>query len=194
MRSASVRAAVAAAIVVSVPLAFVAFGDEQAFAPDSKAAQPVAAANSAAVLRRPSAPPTSFTVLPRSKHVVHLYTSADLDQLRQTNPSHYSRVQKILATASESLCKPGALQLQHAQGVNAENAKCAAGLELTSNPPKRQLSFQLDDTTYVAIVTLKNAEAHLLPAQNSPQTGASMRDSTLADTPSALVYAAPPSP
>ncbi len=146
MRSASVRAAVAAAVVVSVPLAFVALGDE-ASPPDSKAVAPADA---------PSSP---------TQHTVHLYTSADLDQLRQTNPRHYSRVQKILATASDSLCKPGALQLQHAEGLKTQDAKCAAGLIMTSNPPKRQLSFRVDDTTYVAVVTLKNADARLLPAR-----------------------------
>lgn len=191
MRSASRKAivlAVMAGVVVSGPLAFVAFGDEQPPPAGDKAAAP-ATAPPALV-----APGASFTVLPdATKHVVHLYTSADLDQLRQTNPRHYSRVQKILANASESLCKPGGLRLQHAEGLNAEDAKCAAGLEMTSNPPKRQLSFRLDDTTYIAVVTLKNAEAHLLPAQSSPQTGASMRDSTLVDTPSALVNAVPPS-
>jgi hypothetical protein len=168
-----VRTAVAAAIVVSVPLAFVASGDEQTPPQDSK---PDAAA-------APSAP---------ASHRIYLYSSADLEQLRQTNPRHYSRVQKILANASESLCKPGALRSQPAEALNAQDAQCAAGLEMTSNPPKRRLSFRLDDTTYVAVVTLKNAEAHLLPAQSSPQTGASLRDSTLVDTPSALVNAAAP--
>jgi hypothetical protein len=174
MQSASVRAAVAAAVVVSVPVAFVAWGDE-ASTPDSK---PAAQADS-----HPS--PT--------QHTVRLYTSADLDQLRQTNPSHYSRVQKILANASDSLCKPGALQLQHAEGSKGVEAQCAAGLVMTSNPPKRQLSFRVDDTTYIAVVTLRNADAHLLPAQSSPQTGASMRDSILVDTPSVLVNPVLPS-
>ncbi|HEY4214742.1 MAG TPA: hypothetical protein VGM84_24910 [Steroidobacteraceae bacterium] len=186
MRSASVRAAVAAAVVVSVPLAFAAFGDEPASAPDHPAA-----VQAPAVVTPTPAP--AIIVLPSAAHTVYLYTSADLDQLRQTNPRHYSRVQKILANASESLCRPGALRLQHAEGLNAEDAKCAAGLEMTSNPPKRQLSFRLDDTTYIAVVTLNNAGAQLLPAQSGPQTGASMRDSTLADTPSALIYAVPPS-
>jgi hypothetical protein len=58
---------------------------------------------------------------------VQLNSTADLDGLRKTNPDHYARAMRLM-TAANTLCKPG--------------------------EPKRALSFTLDNTRYVAIVTI----------------------------------------
>ena len=49
-------------------------------------------------------------------------------------------------------------------------ASACASLLRTSNPPKRVLSFMLDTTRYVAIVTLTDDRPELVPAdqRNSP--------------------------
>lgn len=93
---------------------------------------------------------------------VHLDSPADLAQLRERNPEHYARAVRLLAAANR-LCKPGQPKLQNADG---RDISCAL-LLLTSNPPKRALSFTLDTTRYVAIVTLTSDRPELLPAAQS---------------------------
>jgi len=80
---------------------------------------------------------------------VHLDSAADLAQLRKANPDHYARAVRLLSSAN-SLCKPGAPKLQTTDG---RDISCEL-LLFTSNPPKRTLSFKLDNTRYVAIVTI----------------------------------------
>jgi len=80
---------------------------------------------------------------------VPLNSSADLARLREINPDHYARALRLM-NAANTLCKPGAPKLQNTDG---RDISCAM-LLLTSNPPKRALSFTLDHTRYVAIVTI----------------------------------------
>jgi hypothetical protein len=80
---------------------------------------------------------------------VQLNSAADLDRLRESNPDHYARAMRLM-TAANKLCKPGEPKLQNTDG---KDIACGMRL-LTSNPPKRALSFTLDDTHYVAIVTI----------------------------------------
>ena len=80
---------------------------------------------------------------------VHLNGAADLAQLRPTNPDHYARAVRLI-NAANRLCDPSAPQLQN----TADHDISCAMLLLTSNPPKRALSFTLDHTRYVAIVTV----------------------------------------
>lgn len=80
-----------------------------------------------------------------------LDTPADLANLRATNPSHYGRAQRIIA-AAKALCRPGQPTLQSTE-LDSRHMKCGH-LFLTSNPPKREISFTLDRTNYVALVTV----------------------------------------
>lgn len=43
-------------------------------------------------------------------------------------------------------------------------SKCEAGFLRTSNPPKRQLSFTLGDTRYIALVALTRDQPAFTPA------------------------------
>jgi hypothetical protein len=65
-----------------------------------------------------------------------------------------------MASATQ-LCQPGKPKLQNA---DARDISCAL-LLLTSNPPKRELSFVLDGTRYVALVTMTADQAKPLPAK-----------------------------
>lgn len=95
--------------------------------------------------------------------VVHLYSAADLEQLRATNFNHYQRAAKIIADGN-TLCRPGAPTLQLAARYGADDMSCAANL-LTSYPPKKLLRFRLDSTRYVALVTITNDQPRLLKAR-----------------------------
>ena len=94
--------------------------------------------------------------------VVHLYSTADLEQLRATNFNHYQRAEKIIA-AGNKLCRPGAPALQLAARYGASDMSCAANL-LTSNPPKKLLDFRLDNTRYIALITITDDQPRLVKA------------------------------
>ena len=104
----------------------------------------------------PSKPP------PRT---VYLYDTADLDQLRETNFNHYLRARKILAAANE-ICRPGKETSFYARFDGAD-PRCLTMLWKTSNPPKKQIEFHLDDVHYVALVTVTDNPAKLLKAEDA---------------------------
>jgi hypothetical protein len=95
---------------------------------------------------------------------VRLDSAADLAQLRKTNPDHYARAVRLISSA-DRLCNPGAPKLQNTrlQSTDGRDISCEM-LLLTSNPPKRTLSFMLDSTRYVAIVTITRDRPHLTHA------------------------------
>ena len=93
---------------------------------------------------------------------VHLYTAEELANLRATNPDHYARAARLMASA-DRLCQPGKAKPQNTDG---RDISCGLRL-LTSNPPKRQLFFVLDRTRYVALVTLTEDRPKLLPADRA---------------------------
>jgi hypothetical protein len=102
------------------------------------------------------------------KKWVHLHGADDLEHLRATNFRHYLRAQKILAAANE-ICQPGAAQVFPA-GFAAENPKCQSAVWMTSFPPKKLLTFQLDDVGYFALVTVTVSGGRLIggPLQAQP--------------------------
>jgi hypothetical protein len=95
--------------------------------------------------------------------LVYLDGGAALAQLRATNPNHYARAQRILGAASE-LCRPRPEDVTFAR-FDARGVYCARMLLKTSNPPKRQLSFTLDDTRYIALVVVTDDPPRLVPAR-----------------------------
>lgn len=92
--------------------------------------------------------------------VVHLNGAADLEQLRHSHPGHYKQALKIIDSAKE-LCKPHAAAIEHA---DAKEVSCSQMLLRTSNPAKREIKFQLDDTTYIALVTMTDDPPKLVAA------------------------------
>jgi hypothetical protein len=97
-----------------------------------------------------------------SRQTVYLGGPSDLARLREVNPAHYARAQRVLAAANQ-LCRPGPGQLQEV--VGAQDSKCADSLLRTSNPPKWEITFRLDDTRYVALVVLTDDPPRLTPAR-----------------------------
>jgi len=91
---------------------------------------------------------------------VYLYGRADLDRLRTTNPGHFARAERIMAAANE-LCRPTQGEISYAK-FGAREISCAEMLVKTSNPPKRQISFTLDDTRYIALVVITDDPARLV--------------------------------
>ena len=92
---------------------------------------------------------------------VYLDGPSDLARLRELNPAHYGRAERILAAANH-LCRPHPGELQEA---GARDLACDGSLYRTSNPPKWQITFTLDDTRYVALVTVTDDPPRPVPAR-----------------------------
>jgi len=103
---------------------------------------------------------------PGSGGVVRLDGPAALAQLRAKNPTHYALATRIMAEANH-LCKPVTGQLQHTQ---PDDTSCTGVLLSTSNPPKRQITFRLDHTVYVAIVSVTDDPPKLAAASSRANT------------------------
>ena len=97
--------------------------------------------------------------------VVYLDGPASLAELRTANPLHYQRALKIIDAANE-LCRPQPGELEFAK-FDAKNISCARMLLRTSNPPKRQLSFQLDNTQYIALVAVTDDPPKFVAASSN---------------------------
>jgi len=102
--------------------------------------------------------PHTATALPDK--YVYLYGQSDLDRLRATNPGHYARAERIMAAANQ-LCRPKPGEVSYAR-FDARDISCSEMLVKTSNPPKRQISFTLDDTHYIALVVITDDPARLV--------------------------------
>lgn len=82
--------------------------------------------------------------------------SVVLEDLKKSNPDRYAQVQRVMASASE-MCKPNAARTWAL--VKARPAGCSSMVLKTSYPPKRQISFAVDDTLYIANVIVRDAPA-----------------------------------
>ncbi len=96
--------------------------------------------------------------------VVYLNGPQALAQLQERNPAHYARAARIIAAANV-LCRPG-LPESITSRFEASDLSCADANLKTSNPPKRQLSFVLDTTRYVALVAITDDPPKVEPLEN----------------------------
>jgi hypothetical protein len=111
-------------------------------------------------------PPRADNPVPPSPawQTVYLDGPAAVERLKTENPTHYAQVKAIVA-AADVLCANGPAVVRYAGG---HKARCEAMLLKTSNPPKRQISFDLDSTHYIALVVLTGDHPELTPALLHP--------------------------
>lgn len=94
------------------------------------------------------------------RRTANLNNPGALEALQQSDPTHYDKVRKIL---DGILQQPDAAVPRWIQtNFDARNVSYVPIL-MTSDPPKRRLSFALDDTRYEAVVTLTNVRAEIVP-------------------------------
>jgi hypothetical protein len=110
------------------------------------------AATLAAAVAQADDPAPAARVTPPT---VYLRGELDLEKLKEANPDHYARAQRIMADAEE-ICKPGPNELRY---VAAENVRCQGMVLKTSYPAKREIGFTLDSVRYVALVVVKDGDA-----------------------------------
>lgn len=101
---------------------------------------------------------------------IYLYGEADLAKLKASNPGHYARAEGVIAS-SEEICQPGKDEIQYVK-YDAKDVRCQHMIVKTSNPPKREIGFTLDDVRYVAIITLKDAQARFYHVPRDPADSA----------------------
>ena len=94
------------------------------------------------------------------ERTINLNRPGALEALQQSNPTHYEKIRKITEGV---LQKPDADVPRWIQTtVDARDVNYTPVL-LTSAPPKKRLSFVLDDTRYEAVVTLTTMGGGIVP-------------------------------
>jgi hypothetical protein len=93
--------------------------------------------------------------------IVDLDAPGVLDTLARTNPVHYDKVQRIVAGVKSKSDSEVNEWLR--VSFDAKDVRYAA-LLMVSYPPKRRLSFTLDDKSYKTVVTL-DVQPKVTPAR-----------------------------
>jgi hypothetical protein len=94
-------------------------------------------------------------------HQVDLDIPGALARVQRDHPAHFRAITEILREAPYR--RPQALSGWVRTAFNAKMA--SAMLIKTSYPPQARLEFVLDDTEYRALVTLRNVEPSVTPAE-----------------------------
>jgi hypothetical protein len=97
---------------------------------------------------------------PRLGPTIDLDAPGALETLRQSRPAHFEKVRKILDGVVQRADTEVPRWMQ--VSFNARDVDYRP-VVLTSHPPKRRLSFALDDTRYEAVVTLTNVRGDVVP-------------------------------
>lgn len=94
--------------------------------------------------------------------VIDLNKPGAMEQVRKDRPKHYEKIQSIM----EGVIKQPDEKVPEWLKVNyqANNATYAPIL-MISHPPKKRLSFQLDEIRYEAVVTLTNFKVEVVPTK-----------------------------
>ena len=96
------------------------------------------------------------------RRTVDLDAPGVMEAVRAANPNHFDKIVKIIegVTQQPDSAVPRWMRVNFdAQDVNYRP------IVMTSHPPKRRLSFALDDTRYEAVVVLTNASGAVIPAR-----------------------------
>jgi hypothetical protein len=86
-----------------------------------------------------------------------------LEQLQQSNPAHFEKIQQVLAGLREQPRRAEGDWLQ--VNFDARDVDLSRHLIRTSNPPKQLLRFTLDDVRYVMYVTRSDLSATVEPVK-----------------------------
>jgi len=98
----------------------------------------------------------------RSPATINLNEPGALEALQRDNPAHYQTVRQILANILQQPESQVPRWLRTT--FNAKDVRYLRVL-LTSDPPKRDLAFTLDDTRYQTRLTLTNEGVKIMPAK-----------------------------
>lgn len=97
------------------------------------------------------------------KRIVNLDPPGSLEALERDNPAHHAKVLDAIEAAQAATCD-APLQLYKALAGTDAAPGCRAHHLLTSMPPKRRVSVDIDDVTY----TVNAVQYRLAPARRFP--------------------------
>jgi hypothetical protein len=97
------------------------------------------------------------------EQLIDLNRPGALEQLKLDRPKHYAAIAEVIRIVERVPCENREVETLKAR-YDITQWACKFML-LTSDPPKRRLSFQLEETRYVALVTLKGTQGRVIPAQ-----------------------------
>lgn len=112
----------------------------------------------AAMLALVSTTPTGAEA-PTSPRTVVLDAPGALEALQRSNPAHFDKVRRIL---DGLLQRPDAEVPRWMEVSFGARDVSYVQVVLTSHPPKRRLSFALDQTRYEAMFTLTNVRGDII--------------------------------
>ena len=94
---------------------------------------------------------------------IDLNRPGTMEQLQVDHPARYIAIAEVLRVAERLPCEGHELDALKAL-YDVHEMTCYATL-MTSLPPKRHVSFQIEGTSYVANVTMKDTGGRVLPAR-----------------------------
>lgn len=93
---------------------------------------------------------------------IDLNAPGALEALERSNPAHHAIVEKIMEGILRQRDADVSRWIQMSFGGREVSY---APIVMTSDPPKRRLSFALDTTRYEVVVTLTNVRGVIAPAR-----------------------------
>ena len=94
--------------------------------------------------------------------LIDLIVPGNLEAVDRNHPDHFAKIQRILAEVPRQPPNEHAVATWMRTQFDARDIRYT-DLVMTSLPPKKRLAFSLDDTGYVAVVTLAGWKAEALP-------------------------------
>lgn len=94
---------------------------------------------------------------------VDLNQPGALEKLQTERPEHYRAISEVLRVVERVPCHNAEVRSLEAR-FDIRDMACNFVL-MTSDPPKRRLSFALEGTSYVAVVTLKDTGGKRVPVE-----------------------------
>lgn len=88
-----------------------------------------------------------------------------MEQLRSDRPMHYDAIFAVLRVVERVPCQDREIQTLSAR-FDIRDLACYAAL-MTSDPPKRRLSFELEGLSYVVVVAVKGTEGSVTPVKKN---------------------------
>jgi len=86
-----------------------------------------------------------------------------LDQVKRERPGQFEAISQVLRAAERLPCREGELKALRTR-FDVRELACTT-LLMTSDPPKRRVTFSLGEERYIAVVTMKDTNGKLLPAK-----------------------------
>ena len=136
------------------------------------ACQPAIAQDS----RAEAATDRSAPIFKRTSYgAIDLDVPGNLEALARANPDHYAKIQRILVDVPQRPPAEGSVASWMRVEFQAHHVSYT-DLVMTSLPPKKRLKFSLDDTSYVAVVTLAGWDAKPKRVREAPEPTKDVHD------------------